>query len=120
MGKRPIEEENSPYIPKQRDIMYVNFTGAVGKEIYKRRPVLVLSQTSFNRATGFCVVCPISHRSRDYPSVLPIQDTQKMVQGVVLTHQMKAIDYRAREARYVEKADPLTWVHVLDVTKDIF
>jgi mRNA interferase MazF len=120
MGRRSVEQGTLPYIPNQMDIMYVDLTGAVGKEIHKRRPVLVLSQTSFNSATGFCVVCPISHRSREYPSVLPIQDTSKIIQGAVLTHQIKSVDYQAREARYVEKVDPLTWIHVVDITKDIF
>lgn len=51
------------YIPKQDDIVYINFSPQSGHEQAGFRPVIVLSLNPFN-AGRFAVVCPSQVKKR--------------------------------------------------------
>ncbi|WP_167630111.1 type II toxin-antitoxin system PemK/MazF family toxin [Listeria valentina] len=105
------------YVPQPRDIVYLDFSGAKGVEIYKRRPAIVISPVSFQLETGLCLVCPVSHQSHPQLSgFLTIQDPEKRVHGSILIHQLRAVDYQARRAQYIERADEATWIGVTQKT----
>nr|WP_273000728.1 type II toxin-antitoxin system PemK/MazF family toxin [Hydrogenibacillus schlegelii] len=55
-----------PYIPRQGDIIWMEFFPQTGNEINKRRPALVLSNYWFNRKTNFAFVVPITKTRRDH------------------------------------------------------
>lgn len=62
----------------------------------------MISNDLFNQRTGLAIVCPITNTKRDIPFhvALPQEST---VTGFVMVEQVKAIDFRARQARFIEK-----------------
>jgi mRNA interferase MazF len=53
---------------KRGDIYYANLNPAVGSEIAKRRPILVVSNNANNRAANIITILPItSNVSKVYP-----------------------------------------------------
>jgi len=49
------------YIPKQGDIIKMDFNPTKGHEQQGRRPALVVSNASYNKfARGVAIVCPIT------------------------------------------------------------
>lgn len=91
------------YIPAKGDLVSVTFDPQAGHEQRGRRPALVISNDLFNQRTGLAIVCPITNTKRGIPFhvALPQEST---VTGFVMVEQVKAIDFRARQARFIEKA----------------
>ncbi|EKB1220816.1 type II toxin-antitoxin system PemK/MazF family toxin [Listeria monocytogenes] len=110
-----------PYQPAQGDIVWVDFDPSKGHEIQKRRPGLVVSTTAFNRATQFCVICPITSTIRSYPTHFTLQHYS--IQGQVITSQIRSLDYReaaGRNITFVEKLTKRDLIQVLDLVHYIF
>lgn len=55
------------YLPKQKDIIWIDFDPQRGREIKKRRPAVVLSSNLYTQNTGFVIVSPITSTMRDLP-----------------------------------------------------
>jgi mRNA interferase MazF len=89
--------------PAKGDLIAVTFDPQAGHEQKGRRPALVISNDSFNQRTGLAIVCPVTNTKRDIPFhvALPAGAT---VSGFVMVEQVKAIDFRARRAQFIEKA----------------
>ena len=90
------------YIPKRGDIVWTNFDPAAGHEQMGKRPALILSPESFNKKILLAMAAPITSRVRGHGFEVPL-DT-KQIQGVVLSHQVKMIDFVERGLQFVEKA----------------
>jgi len=60
----------------------------------------VLSPTDYNRTVGLAVVCPITNEMKGYPWEVEIPDDD-FVSGVVLSDQMKSLDWRERRVEFV-------------------
>jgi mRNA interferase MazF len=69
------------------------------------RPAIVLSPASYNRKTGFAIVAPITNKRKGYPFETALPAGLK-VTGVALSDAIKNLDWRARNARYIEDAPP--------------
>jgi len=82
----------------------MDFDPQVGREQAKRRPVLVLTDQRYNRASGLAVVCPLTSQRKPYPFALPT--TVDQVEGAVLVDQLKSMDWMGRKAVFHSKADP--------------
>ena len=93
-----------PYVPQAGDIVMVDFDPQVGREQARRRPALVLTDGSYNRASGLMVVCPLTSVRRPYPFALPV--TVDNVEGAILVDQLKSLDWIGRNARFHLKAAP--------------
>src|SRR5713101_6891897 len=91
------------YIPKKGDFITLTFDPQSGHEHRGRRPALVVSNDLFNKHTGLCIACPITHTRRDYPFHVSIPEGQD-VTGFVMVEQVKSIDFRSRKARRIAKA----------------
>ena len=94
-----------PYIPDQRDIVWLRFHPQSGHEQWGRRPALVASPRAYNRKVGLALVMPISGQVKGYPFEVALPEVHK-VTGVVLADQIKSLDWRARRARFIAKAPP--------------
>jgi mRNA interferase MazF len=92
-----------PYIPRAGDIIWLDFDPQVGREQAKRRPALVITEQSYNRASGFVIVCPLTSRRKPYP--FAIATTVEKVEGAVLVDHLKSMDWAARKAALHSKAD---------------
>ncbi len=73
---------------------------------------MVLSPLIYNRKTQLMLCCPITSRVKGYPFEVSV--SSRTITGVILADQMKSVDWVARHARYVEKANPETVHAVLD------
>lgn len=91
------------YFPAKGDLIAVTFDPQSGHEQKGRRPALVISNDSFNRRTGLAIVCPITSTRRNFPFHVALPDVCS-VTGFVMVEQVKAIDFRTRRARFLERA----------------
>lgn len=93
------------YVPRAGDIVWINFDPRVGREQAKRRPALVLTEESYNRASGLAVVCAVTSRRKSYPFEIPI--LLDKIEGAVLADHIKSFDWTARKVSLYSKADPV-------------
>src|ERR1700687_5914481 len=91
------------YAPEAGDIVMMDFAPQVGREQAKRRPVLVLTDRRYNRASGLAVVCPLKSKRKPYPFALPI--TVDEAEGAVLVDQLKSMDWVGRKAKFQSRAE---------------
>ena len=92
----------APFVPARGDLIALTFDPQSGHEQKGRRPALVISHDLFNRRTGLAIVCPITSRERGIPFHVELP-AGGPVSGFVMVEQVKAIDFRARRARFLEK-----------------
>ena len=59
------------YVPRAGDVAWMDFDPQSRREQAKRRPALVLTDQSYNRASGLAVVCPLTSQRKSYPSPFP-------------------------------------------------
>ena len=77
--------------------MNITFDPQAGHEQAGHRPALVISPASYNGKTGLMVCCPMSTRIKGHPfEVLTEADG---VASVVLSDQVKSLDWKIRKAR---------------------
>lgn len=93
------------YIPESGDIVWVDFTPQSGHEQNGRRPALILSPAIYNTKSGLCLCVPITSKIKDYPFEVALVVDKP---SVVLSDQVKSIDYFARNAEFIKKADEST------------
>jgi mRNA interferase MazF len=91
------------YIPDRGDIIYLNFDPTKGHEQRGHRPALVLSPISYNRKTSLALFMPITNRQKGYPFEVVLPEELK-TQGVVLSDQIKCLDWKDRSIEFVEVA----------------
>ena len=91
------------YIPKQGDLVTLDFDPHSGHEQRDRRPALVLSKLAFNKSTGMAICCPITNTERGVPLHIKVSDRTSLT-GFVMCDQVKSLDYRARRMKLIESA----------------
>ena len=87
-------------LPKRSQFIWLNFDPQSGHEQQGHRPALVVSKTEFNQKMGFALVCPVSTTERKNPFYVSIPDNLA-VKGVIMCDQIRSLDYRAREAKFI-------------------
>jgi mRNA interferase MazF len=92
------------YVPRAGDLIWLDFDPQAGREQAKRRPALVVTDHSYNSASGLALVCPLTSRRKPYPFALPIVINK--IEGAVLIDHLKSMDWAARRAEFHSKADP--------------
>ena len=84
------------FCPGRGDVVWLTFDPQAGHEQAGRRPALVLSPRSYNRKVGLAILCPITSRRKGYPFEVRIPDGLE-VSGVILSDQVKSLDWKARK-----------------------
>ena len=102
------------YVPRKGDFIAVDFDPQSGHEHRGRRPALVISNDLFNKATGLCIVCPVTNTRRGYPFHPAIPDGLG-VTGVVMVEQVKSLDFRARSVKRIGPAPKPVLEEVLSI-----
>jgi len=97
------------YCPKRGDAVWISFDPQAGHEQAGHRPALVLSPESYNRKVGLALLCPITNQVKGYPFEVSVP-VGLNVSGVVLSDQVKSMDWKAREASLICSL-PETTVH---------
>ncbi|MDD5215247.1 MAG: type II toxin-antitoxin system PemK/MazF family toxin [Methylococcales bacterium] len=93
----------SIYTPERGDFIIATFDPQSGHEQKGRRPALVISNRLFNQATGMTIVCPITNTNRGIPFHVKVSDESSLT-GFVMVEQVKSIDYKSRQVKFIEKA----------------
>jgi mRNA interferase MazF len=88
------------YIPDRGDLIWLMFTPQAGHEQAGHRPALVISPKSYNAKTGLALMCPITSQVKGFPFEVPLP-AGLPVSGVVLSDQIKNLDWRVREAEFI-------------------
>ena len=91
------------YIPKQGDIVYLDFNPTKGHEQKGIRPAIVISNNTFNAHTKMVFVCPITSNTKEFPTHYILEDSKK-VKGSVLCEHIRSIDYEERNLKFIEHA----------------
>ena len=87
------------YAPERGDVVWLSFNPQAGHEQAGRRPALVLSPMEYNKKVGLSILCPITSQVKGYPFEVVIPDDCE-VQGVILSDQVKSLDWRIRDAEF--------------------
>ena len=91
-------------VPARGDILQVDLEPTKGQEKRGRRFVLVLSPAEFNRF-GPVLACPITQGGEfasEHGFAVSLSAAGTKTQGVVLCHQARTLDYKEREAQWIE------------------
>jgi len=90
----------SPYVPQRGDVVWLTLNPQAGYEQAGRRPALVLSPKSYNSKVGLAIFSPITSQVKGYPFEAPLPEGLP-VTGVILSDQLKSLDWRARNIEFI-------------------
>lgn len=105
------------YVPGRGEIIRfeINPDETVTKE---KKTALVISPKSYNEKTGLVIICPVKTKVKGYPFEVIIPEDLK-VSGIILSDQVKSINWKIRKADYVCKlpeeklSEVLSKIHTL-------
>jgi mRNA interferase MazF len=88
------------YSPDRGDIVWISLDPTLGRELQKRRPALILTPKAYNLKTALALIVPITSKVKGYSFevALPIDLS---IQGVILSDQIRSIDWRSRDAQFI-------------------
>jgi mRNA interferase MazF len=98
-----LEKKSGKYIPARGDVIWLSFNPQSGHEQSGHRPAIVISPKEYNEKAGLALCCPITSKVKDYPFEVKIIIKNK-IDGVILSDQIKSLDWKEREARYIATA----------------
>lgn len=105
----------SSYVPDRGDIVWLNFTPQSGHEQMGKRPALTLSPKEYNSKVRLALFCPITSSIKGYPFEVKLSSPD--VTGVVLSDQIKSLDWETRQAEFIRKVRPEELTEVLEKIK---
>ena len=89
------------YMPKQRDIVWIDFDPSKGREIKKRRPALIISSDNYNLSTNLIIVCPITTTKKQMPFLIPAENKELSNDSKINTKQVFSLDYTNQGERSI-------------------
>lgn len=90
------------YFPDKGDVVWLQFNPQAGREQAGKRPALVLSPKEYNQKTGLALFCPITSKVKGYPFEVRLPEGFP-VEGVILSDQIKNLDWISRSAQFACK-----------------
>ena len=97
--------KHGSYIPDRGDIVWINFTPQAGHEQRGKRPALIISPKIYNKKTSLCICLPITSKIKNYPFEISLPK-DVAIDGVILSDQIKSLDFNARRVSFVCKVSP--------------
>jgi mRNA interferase MazF len=88
------------FIPDRGDIIWITLNPQAGHEQAGRRPAVILSPAAYNKKVGLALLCPITSQVKGYPFEVVIPAGLK-ISGVILSDQVKSLDWKARQAELI-------------------
>jgi mRNA interferase MazF len=98
-----LEKKSGRYVPSRGDIVWLSFNPQSGQEQSGHRPAIVISPKEYNAKVGLAIFCPITSKIKSYPFEVKII-IRDIINGVVLTDQLKSLDWKKRRAKFIAKA----------------
>ena len=105
------------YIPDAGDIVWLQFNPQAGREQSGHRPALVLSPKKYNTKTSLMLCCPMTTKIKGYPFEVNLNDSNPP--AVVLSDQVKSLDWTKRDVKFKAKASSLELQEVCEKIKAI-
>lgn len=102
---------------KRFDVYLVSLDPAVGSEIKKTRPALIISPDEMNFHISTIIIAPMTTKGRPYPS--RISCTFQGKKGQIILDQIRTVD-KIRLVKKLGKIDKKTENKVLSVLNEIF
>ena len=93
------------FIPERGDIVWLSFNPHAGHEQAGRRPAITVSPKLYNEKPGLGIFCPITSNVKGYPFEVNVPSGFK-IQGVILSDQVKSLDWKARNAEFICESNP--------------
>jgi len=90
------------YVPNRGDAVWITLNPQAGPEQSGRRPALVLSPEPYNVKVGLAILCPITNQVKGYPFEVTVPP-KLAVGGVILSDQVKSLDWHVRKAELICK-----------------
>ena len=103
--------KSKKYIPDRGDIVWLTLNPQAGHEQSGRRPALVLSPAIYNKKVGLALFCPVTSQIKGYPFEVLLPKNIE-IKGVILSDQLKSLDWKARKAEFICNLSP-------DLTKKV-
>jgi mRNA interferase MazF len=75
---------------KQYDIYLISLDPAVGHEIKKSRPCIVISPDEMNQHISTVIIAPMTTKSHSYPTRVPVEFKGK--EGWIVLDQIRTVD----------------------------
>jgi mRNA interferase MazF len=98
------------YVPDAGHVVWLEFDPQSGREQAGRRPALVLTPASYNKKTSLMICCPLTSQIKGYPFEVLVE--MEGVKSVVLSDQVKSLDWKIRKAKFKDKV-------ILDVLVEV-
>lgn len=98
--------------PERGDLVWLEFDPQAGHEQAGKRPALVISPRAYNAKVGLALLCPVTSRAKGYPFEVALPEGLG-ISGVVLSDQVKSLDWRARRSKRAGRAPSDTIAEVL-------
>ncbi len=77
-------------VASQYEVFLINLDPTVGHEIKKTRPCLIISPDEMNHAIRTVIVAPMTTKSRNYPTRVPVSFEGK--EGWIVLDQIRTVD----------------------------
>jgi mRNA interferase MazF len=100
------------YVPDRGEIVWLTFDPQSGHEQRGRRPALVISPIEYNRKTNLAIFVPITSKVKGYPFEVRLES--KTIDGVILSDQIKSLDWNQREVDFIEKISKSVLTEVIE------
>lgn len=101
----------SRYVPDRGDLVWLQFDPQAGHEQSGKRPALVISPASYNGKVGLALFCPVTSKAKGYPFEVVIPHDLP-IEGVILSDQLKSLDWHVRQVAFICKVPEETWAEV--------
>ena len=102
------------YIPDRAHWIWLDCDPQAGHEQAGMRLALVLTTREFNKASGLCIVCPVTTTKRGLRTHVPIPPGEA-VKGFILVDHLKSLDFKARRIRQIGSASKVVLEDVVDI-----
>ena len=99
------------------DVYLINLDPAVGSEIQKTRPCLIISPDEMNRHIRTIIVAPMTTAGKDYPTRISCKFKKK--KGQIVLDQIRTID-KTRLIKKLGSINPETQLEVISVLQRLF
>ncbi len=97
----------------QYEIYLINLNPTQGHEIKKTRPCLIISPDEMNHNIGTVIIAPMTTKSHDYPTRIPINFENK--DAWIVLDQIRTVD----KTRLVKKLGIIKKEQIIQVKKII-
>ncbi|MBL8698610.1 MAG: type II toxin-antitoxin system PemK/MazF family toxin [Alphaproteobacteria bacterium] len=102
-------------VPDRGEVWWLSLDPIAGHEQAGRRPCLVLTERSFNEASGLAIIAPLTTKPKGYATEVPAPKGD--LQRVILCHQLRTVAWRDREAAFDGAVGPAVMQRVAATTK---